>query len=245
MPMDRPSTPDSLRASASRPTCYRSPWWRRRLRQPSGCSPGAGRLASEPTTLLKPKRLGRRADLNQGRTVRHVGHPDDAFPHQWGVLEWLDGADAWTARESLHGDLGPLAVDVARTIRAIGRLPDMPVAGREPGDRGGPIEPLLRRLEWWLTDSQWNAASLVDVAAVRRIAAEVLELADHPVIESFERGPSSSNTPWAEFSTTPLGATHSATSWPERSLGSSRTRSGGGDCACRTIFGSTICGHLP
>ncbi len=88
--------------------------------------------------------------------VRYVGDPDDAFPHRWGVLDWLDGVDAWTARGSLHGDLGPLAVDIARTVRAIGRLPDMPVPRREPGDRGGPIAPLLRRLEWWLTDPRWG-----------------------------------------------------------------------------------------
>jgi len=120
--------------------------------------------------------------------VRHVGHPDDAFPHRWGVLDWLDGVDAWTARGSLDGDLGLLAVDIARTVRAIGRLPDMPVAGREPGDRGGPLAPLLRRLEWWITDPRWNASSLVDVAAVRRVAAEAQELADDPVVETFVHG---------------------------------------------------------
>jgi len=121
-------------------------------------------------------------------TVRYIGHPDESFPHQWGVLEWLDGVDAWTARASLVGDQGGLAEVVARTVRAIGQVPDTPVARREPGDRGGPIEPLLRRLEWWLTDPQWDAASLVDVAAVRRIAAEAMELADHPVVECFVHG---------------------------------------------------------
>jgi len=120
--------------------------------------------------------------------VRHVGHADDAFAHQWGVLEWLDGVDAWTARRSLQGDRGTLALDVARIVRALGRLPDMVVAEREPGDRGGPIEPLLHRLAWWLTDPRWNAASLVDVKAVKHIAAKALELAGAPVTKRFVHG---------------------------------------------------------
>lgn len=121
-------------------------------------------------------------------TVRHVGRPEDEFPHGWAVLDWLDGADAWTARGTLDGALDDLALDVAQAVHVIGQMTGMPVAGREPGDRGGPIEPLLERLEWWLTDPRWNAFSLVDVSSVRHLAAEAREVAAESVPKRFVHG---------------------------------------------------------
>jgi len=121
-------------------------------------------------------------------TVRHVGRPADEFPYGWAVLGWLDGVDAWTARGTLDGALDDLALDVAQAVRAIGCLADMPVGRREPGDRGGPIEPLVQRLDWWLTDPRWNASSLVDVSSVKRSAAETLEMATESVPERFVHG---------------------------------------------------------
>ena len=59
---------------------------------------------------------------------------------------------------------------------------------RSPGSRGGPLLPLLERLEGWLHSAEWNAAALLDVAAVRRLAAEALEVVDEPVIEGFVHG---------------------------------------------------------
>jgi aminoglycoside phosphotransferase (APT) family kinase protein len=120
--------------------------------------------------------------------VLHVGTPDEAFPHRWAVLGWLDGADAWTARKTLGGALESIAIDLAAAVRSIGTLTDMPVPHREPGERGGPIEPLLQRLDWWLDDPMWRAPELIDVAAVRRCAAQTLEVAHDPVDARFVHG---------------------------------------------------------
>ncbi|MEY2423104.1 MAG: hypothetical protein QOI95_3171 [Acidimicrobiaceae bacterium] len=120
--------------------------------------------------------------------VLHVGASDEAFPHRWAVLGWLDGADAWTARNSLGGALEQMAIDLAATVRAIGALTDMPVPDREPGDRGGPIEPLLQRLDSWLDDPTWRAGDLIDVAAVRRCADETREVSRDPVDVRFVHG---------------------------------------------------------
>jgi aminoglycoside phosphotransferase (APT) family kinase protein len=120
--------------------------------------------------------------------VLHVGTPDKAFPYRWAVLGWLDGTDAWTARKTLGGSLGNLAFDLAAAVRAIGTLTDMPVPHREPGDRGGPIAPLLQRLDRWLDDPMWRAHELIDVAAVRRCAAQTLEASHDPVDARFVHG---------------------------------------------------------
>lgn len=120
--------------------------------------------------------------------VRYVGMPDEVFPHRWIVLGWLDGDDAWTARETLGGAQETLAIDLAAAVLAIGTLADMPVSHREPGDRGGPIEPLLQRLDWWLDDPMWHANDLIDVAAVRRCAAQTLEVSYDDVDVRFVHG---------------------------------------------------------
>ena len=120
--------------------------------------------------------------------VRHVGRPEEVFPFGWAILDWLDGVDAWTARDALTGDLDDLAVEVARVVTAIGGLTTIPVGARGSGDRGGPMGPLLERLAWWLADPRWNAPSLLDVAAVRRRADEATELAEVPVDRGFVHG---------------------------------------------------------
>jgi aminoglycoside phosphotransferase (APT) family kinase protein len=120
--------------------------------------------------------------------VLHVGAPQEAFPYGWSVLGWLDGTDAWAARGTLGGGLESLATELAAAVRAIGNLTDIPVPQREPGDRGGPIEPLLRHLDWWLDDPTWRAHELIDVAAVRRCAAQGLEVAHDHVDARFVHG---------------------------------------------------------
>jgi aminoglycoside phosphotransferase (APT) family kinase protein len=118
--------------------------------------------------------------------VHHVGTPEEVFPFDWAVLGWLDGDDAWTARATLP--LDDLAVDLAAAIHAIGELRDLPVDTRAPGDRGGPIGPLLDRLELWLTAPQLDAPAMIDVDAVRRLAAEAREVADDPIPRCFVHG---------------------------------------------------------
>ncbi len=50
------------------------------------------------------------------------------------------------------------------------------------------MRPLLERLDGWLDSPEWNAAGLIDVAAVRRLGAEALEVADEPVDERVVHG---------------------------------------------------------
>ncbi|WP_116997649.1 phosphotransferase [Desertimonas flava] len=123
--------------------------------------------------------------------VRHVGLADpDVFPFGWAILEWLEGDDAWTVRDTLGDDEERLACDVAHAVHAIAALEDMPVSRRRPGDRGGPIGPVLDGIEAWLTEPRWNAAAMIDVAAVRRVVAEAVEMSggDGPIAEVFVHG---------------------------------------------------------
>ena len=122
-------------------------------------------------------------------TVRHVGEPHDAFPHHWSVLEWIDGTDCWGARQQLGAQARTsLGTDLAAAVVAIGRLDLHRVHVRSAGSRGGPLRPLLQRLHRWLDDPKWNAASLVDVTAIRRLAAAGREVADDPVTNGFVHG---------------------------------------------------------
>jgi len=110
--------------------------------------------------------------------VLHVGEPHEAFPHRWSVLGWLDGSDAWSARAELDANMEQLAVDLGEAVLAVRELSRLPAVERRPGDRGGPIEPLVRRLEGWLCDPRWRASDLIDVARVRSLATEALDVAD-------------------------------------------------------------------
>jgi aminoglycoside phosphotransferase (APT) family kinase protein len=121
-------------------------------------------------------------------TVRHVGEPDEVFPHQWAALGWLDGTDAWSARHDLEPHLGRVALDLARAVRTLRELRDLPAPVREPGYRGGPLEPLLARLDRWLDDPAWNADRLIDVRAVKQSAAESGEVAGERVDLCFVHG---------------------------------------------------------
>ncbi len=121
-------------------------------------------------------------------SVHHVGEPHEVFPHHWSVLEWLDGTDAWAIGEELAHRSDELADDLARAVGAIGEIDDIAVAQRPSGSRGGPLRPLLERLNGWLDDPRWNAVDHVDVEAVRRLAAEADEIVDEPVIVGFVHG---------------------------------------------------------
>jgi len=122
-------------------------------------------------------------------SVRHMGQPHGVFPHCWSVLEWIDGSDVWTARNDLDArSLRSLATDLGHVVSAIGEVTDVAVPLRPPGSRGGPLGPLLERLDGWLNNPEWNAASLVDGAAVSRLAAQAIEVLDEPVTEGFVHG---------------------------------------------------------
>jgi aminoglycoside phosphotransferase (APT) family kinase protein len=149
---------------------------------------GAAQAIGQELDLLRSISDSALAKVVDTPAVRHDGAPDEAFPHRWAVLGWLDGSDAWTARDDLDGGLDDLAIDLAHAVRAIGGLRDVPAPRRCPGDRGGPVEPLLRSLDRWLDDARWNAGGLVDVASVRRSAAESLEAAGEPVTVGFVHG---------------------------------------------------------
>jgi aminoglycoside phosphotransferase (APT) family kinase protein len=120
--------------------------------------------------------------------VLHAGTTTGEFPFPWTVLDWLDGTDAWTERTALDGAGEDLAIDLAAAVRVIGGLTQIPAPPRQPGERGGPIVPLLERLDRWLVDPQWYAADLVDVDAVRRCADRTREIVDAAVPTGFVHG---------------------------------------------------------
>lgn len=120
--------------------------------------------------------------------VRHLGAPHDSFPHKWMVLEWIDGDDAWSSRHELQGaSLATLGDELAEVVNTVSSL-DIDAPSRAPGDRGGSLLPLLERLERWLTSEELNAAGLVDVSAIRRVAHAAREVVDEPVKQSFVHG---------------------------------------------------------
>lgn len=51
-----------------------------------------------------------------------TGMPEEAFPHPWAVLGWLDGSDAWTTRHALKdapaNALENMAINLAATPSA-------------------------------------------------------------------------------------------------------------------------------
>jgi aminoglycoside phosphotransferase (APT) family kinase protein len=52
----------------------------------------------------------------------------------------------------------------------------------------GPIAPLVQRLDHWLDDPESGASELIDVAAVRRLSAEALDVSHEPVVSGFVHG---------------------------------------------------------
>ncbi len=165
-----------------------------RLHQSSGSdlllrlprTPGAARGVSVELSILSTL-----AEAH-GLPVPHVlyaGSPTESYPHVWAVLEWLNGADAWTAREELLEPRDePLGLDLAATVRTLASVTALDVPTRQAGDRGGPINPLLDRLERWIDDPRWHAQDLIDVDGVRRSAAQSREVADSLTGSGFLHG---------------------------------------------------------
>lgn len=111
----------------------------------------------------------------------HTGLPSSAFPLHWMITGWIDGLDAWQVRQELAQSPGGLIEDLTTAIGAISSATGLPVPDRSPGQRGGPIGPLLDRLRRWLDDPKWSADRFVDVRRVGRLADQAAELADEPV----------------------------------------------------------------
>lgn len=151
--------------------------------------PGAAAGVEREVTVLRQVERSRLRSIVATPSVRHVGRPQEGFPYRWSVLEWIDGSDAWTERADLAGrSLESLAHDLARSVGAIGEVTGVDAPLRPPGSRGGPLGPLLERLDDWLENPEWNAAHLIDVDAIRRLAAEALEVADERFVERFVHG---------------------------------------------------------
>lgn len=106
--------------------------------------------------------------------IVHAGTPHEYYPFRWAVLRWLDGIDAWDAREHdgwFGADLGHDLAAVVRQLRSTA-VADGPA--REPGQRGGPLSALDGRVHWWIGQSD----GLVDSQAVLRLWQQCLEGAD-------------------------------------------------------------------
>ncbi len=106
--------------------------------------------------------------------VVHAGSPSDSYPFRWAVLRWLDGTDAWEAREQPGWFGADLGHDLASVIRHLRHTPLANAPARKPGERGGPLRQLDDRMHWWLDQSD----GLVDEPAVLQLWAQCLEGAD-------------------------------------------------------------------
>lgn len=147
----------------------------------------AAGVVSEVTALQTVERALR--GVVRTPVVRHLGEPSEEFPHRWTVLEWIEGRDAWACRDGLDGGAGgALAEALGEAVLAIRSIDDTaPFPERSAGDRGGPLRPLLDRLDHWLDAAEWQAKELVDVDRVRHIAAESRSL-DDPLMPSVVHG---------------------------------------------------------
>lgn len=109
--------------------------------------------------------------------IMHAGTPHELYPFRWAVLRWLDGVDAWEARQQPGWFGANLGHDLASVLLHLRRTPVADAPARDPGERGGPLRPLDARMHWWLDQSD----GLVDVPAVLRLWEQCLEGADDGV----------------------------------------------------------------
>lgn len=103
--------------------------------------------------------------------VVHAGEPGEEYPYQWAVLTWLDGIDAWEARNQRDWFGPDLGRDLAELVLQLRKLPIEDAPRREPGARGGSLAALDSQVRWWLD----RAHGLIDVRAVTRIWDECLD----------------------------------------------------------------------
>ena len=107
--------------------------------------------------------------------VVHAGEPAAGYPYPWAVLAWLDGMDAWVARDNAGWFGSKLGHDLAITVLELSAIPIENAPRRKPGMRGGPLTALDDRVRWWLD----RANGLIDAPAVMRVWEECLESASY------------------------------------------------------------------
>lgn len=67
-----------------------------------------------------------------------IGHPDEGYPFEWSVHEWLTGENAnGTIRDLEHA-----AVDLAAFVTALRKVDTTGAHPRQPGNRGSPLAEL-------------------------------------------------------------------------------------------------------
>ncbi|MCP4966157.1 MAG: phosphotransferase [bacterium] len=151
-------------------------------------TPGAEPPILVEHQLLPPLALSPLSRSLELPALVHAGQPDNSFPLHWAVLAWIEGEDAWTARHKLQRSEEALAHQLAETVQLVGSLTDLPAPQRQPGDRGGPLVPLIDRLHRWLEDPLWSADDLIDTNAVRRCVDQSAEAAHETPTQAFVHG---------------------------------------------------------
>jgi aminoglycoside phosphotransferase (APT) family kinase protein len=114
----------------------------------------------------------------------HAGEPTAGYPYPWAVLSWLDGTDAWAARNHEGWFSSELGYDLGTTVLELSAIPIENAPPREPGTRGGPLSALDDRVRWWLD----RANGLIDVPAVTRVWEQCLESADYDAAPALLHG---------------------------------------------------------
>lgn len=109
----------------------------------------------------------------------HVGSPHERYPYPWSVLVWLDGRDAWMARDEIDNDSSRLAARLAEVVTAIGSVGHgLPVPKRAGGGVGTAIRAHIDLLLEQLGRFGPRADRLLDVERVRQVAADAYDLHD-------------------------------------------------------------------
>lgn len=110
----------------------------------------------------------------------HEGRPGAGYPFPWAVLRWVDGEDAWSARDQLDepATAARLAEDLAAVVTALRAAPTEGVRRRDAGQRGGPVEGVLERIDLWLGGGAGPLPAVVDEEAVREVVAAARAVTD-------------------------------------------------------------------
>jgi aminoglycoside phosphotransferase (APT) family kinase protein len=141
--------------------------------------PGAVEVAALEHQLLQQLEATPLTAIVAIPKLLHVGSPHERYPHPWSVLAWLDGRDAWTARDEIDNDSSRLAARLAEVVLAIEGLGHgLPVPKRAGGGLGIAIGPHIDFLLEQLGRFGARADRLFDVERVRQLATDAYVLDD-------------------------------------------------------------------